>query len=93
MPEHHAHVVLGEEHGDFLAARERCGELHQCPALLRRHACRRLIHQQQAWPVGKRNGELDALEVAVREHRAGAAGLLAHAYALEEALRFRNAMP
>ena len=44
-----------------------------------RHAGGRLVHQQQARLVGERDGELDALDVAIGEFAARPVGGLAHA--------------
>ena len=82
--EYHAHVVLGEEHGEVVLAREPGGKLHQRAALLRRHAGGRLVHQEQPRSVGERHGELDSLQVAIGELGAWTRGLLLHADALEQ---------
>ena len=50
------------------------GELHQPAARARRHARRRLVHQQQPRSAGERQRELDALRVAVGERRAALVG-------------------
>src|SRR5687767_1430509 len=62
--EHHFHIVLGEQHGDMVAARERRRERHQLAALLGSRAGGRLVHEQQPRPVRERDRELDALQVA-----------------------------
>ena len=51
----------------------RRGQRHQLVALARRHAGGRLVHQQQARPVGQRDRQLDALDVAVGQHAASRA--------------------
>src|SRR6185436_14348824 len=52
------HVVLGEQHGNILAARKLRGECHQRAALLGRHPGGRLVHQQQARALRQRHPEL-----------------------------------
>src|SRR6478735_7037252 len=58
-------VVLGEENRELLPSREVRRERHESLTLLGRHACRRLVHEEQARAVGDRHGELQALDVAV----------------------------
>jgi len=66
------------------AGREVHDELHQCPPFFRRHARGGFVHEEQARPVGERYRELNTLEVAIREHRARALALVAHANSLEQ---------
>ena len=54
-------------------------ERNELVALARRHAGGRLIHQQQPRLVGERNGQFDALDVAIGEFAAGTIGGVAHA--------------
>src|SRR3954466_687626 len=89
--EHRFHVMLGKQHGDVLVARQCGNETHERVALLRRRAGRRLVHQQQARAVGQCEGKLQALEVAVRQLRADARGLLRHSDPSEQLVRFVNA--
>ncbi len=56
-------------------------------ALSRRHAGRRLVHQQELRIVGERDGELEPLEVAIGELAAAALRLIGHADEIEKALR------
>ena len=87
MAEDDLHVVLGEKHGDAIGLRQSTRERDQCDALLRRHAGRGLVHQQEARAIGERDGELHALQVAIGEERAWPRRLLEHAHALEQAIR------
>ncbi len=56
--------------------------------LRRRHARRGLVHQQQARAAGKRDGELDALQVAVGQFRAWPVCLEAHACLFQQLIGF-----
>jgi hypothetical protein len=71
MREYDVHVMLGEEHRDAAFAGDAGGQRHQPDAFLRRHAGGGLVHQQQLGVIGERDGELDALEVAIGEDAAG----------------------
>ena len=87
MTKHHVHVVLGEEDADRAFAGDAGSEAHQRMALSRRHAGRRLVHQQELGIVGERDGELEPLEVAIGELAAAALRLVGHADEIEQALR------
>ena len=65
----------------------RGGEAHQRVALARRHAGRRLVHQQKLGVVGERDGEFEPLEIAVGEFAAAALRLVSHSDEIEQALR------
>lgn len=84
MLEHHVHVVLGEKHADRLLPRDARGQPHQIDALARRHAGRRLVHQQQLRLVGERDRKLEPLEIAIGEFAAGTVRVTAHADQLEQ---------
>ena len=87
VTEHHVHVVLGKEDADRAFARDAGGEAHQRVALARRHAGRRLVHQQKLWVVGERDGEFEPLEIAVGELTAAALRLVSHSDEIEQSLR------
>ena len=72
MGEDGVHVVLGEEHADVPRAGDPGRELHQPRALLRRHAGGGLVHQQELRLGGQRDGEFDALHVAIGQLRRSA---------------------
>ena len=77
--EHHVHRMLGEQHRDAALDHQLLDQCDQLVALARRHAGGRLVHQQQARLVGERDGELDALDVAIGELAARPVGGVAHA--------------
>jgi hypothetical protein len=62
---------------------------HQLRAFLRRHAGSRLIHQQESWLVGERDGELETLEIAVGKLAAGPLGFIEHADKIKELVGLR----
>src|SRR5215831_14957533 len=66
--EHHVHIVLGEEHGQLLLARDASGQLHELPALGGRHAGGGLVEEQHLGAVGEGHRELQLLQVAIGEH-------------------------
>ena len=84
MGEDDVHAVLGEQHADRLLVREPARQRHQFVPLARRHAGGRLVHQQQARPVGERDRQLDPLDVAVGQHAGRALALLGHADARQQ---------
>ena len=63
--------MFGEQHRDAALHHQALDQGDQLVALARRHAGGRLVHQQQPRLVGERNGELDALDVAIGEFAAG----------------------
>src|SRR5687768_4587215 len=69
--EHHRHVVLGEHARHAELERHAAHQPDGLEALLRRHARGRLVEQQQARLAGERDGELQALLVAVRQRAGG----------------------
>ncbi len=85
--EHDVHAVLGEQHRGPALDDEPLRQRHQLVALARRHAGRRLVHQQQLRCVRHRDRELHALDVAVREHAGRPVGLRLHADLIEQVER------
>ena len=67
------------------------GQPHQFDAFARRHAGGRLIHQKQPRLIGKRDGKLQPLEIAIGEFAAGALRITAHANQFEQAAGLRVA--
>src|SRR6478735_5561921 len=58
LVQHHDPIGVAENDFDVVLGEESL-------ELLGRHACRRLVHEEQARAVGDRHGELQALDVAV----------------------------
>ena len=71
---------------DRTGGRTSGGERHQPDPLFRRHARRGLVHEQQLRLVREGDRKLHPLQVAVRQHRAGAVRLLLHSDSLEQAV-------
>src|SRR6188768_3038302 len=67
MGEDDVHAVLGEEDAYRLLVRQAALQRHQLVPLAWPHAGGRLVHEEQARPVGERDRQLDALDVAVRQ--------------------------
>src|SRR5688572_12132710 len=67
----HLHVVLDEEDGDLLLVAQPPHELRELLGLLRVHAGRRLVEQQQLRVRRERAGDLHPALVAVRQERRG----------------------
>ena len=88
--EHHVHRMLGEQHRDLALDHQPLDQCDELVALARAHAGGRLVHQQQARLVGERDGEFDALDVAIGELAARPVGGLAHADLREQIERARR---
>src|SRR5215475_9856776 len=82
--EHHVHRMLGEQDRDPAFDHKPLHQADQIIALARRHAGGWFVHQQQARVVGKRDGELDALHVAIGKLLARTLGRGRHADLVEE---------
>src|SRR5882672_4103640 len=65
--EYHRHVVLGEEQGESARLYDVAHRGDGLAGLLRRHAGRRLVEQQQAWLRGERDRQLELLLLAVAQ--------------------------
>ena len=70
VAEHDVHVVLGEQHRECCSRASEAASSINSAARTRRHARRRLVHQQQPRPAGQRQRELDPLRIAIGERRA-----------------------
>ena len=64
---HDLHVVLDQEHGQPFSSRTRRTNVDEVGRLLRVHAGRRLVEEEQLRPQGERARHLEAPLVAVRE--------------------------
>ena len=71
MSEDSVHVVFGKKHADVFGFRKLRDLRHKIGALMRRHACRRFVHQQQARLAGERQRQFDALQIAIGEFADG----------------------
>jgi hypothetical protein len=66
VTEHDVHVVLGEKYGRIALARALRDEAHESTALTCSHARRRLVHEQEARIIDKRDRQFDAFQIAIR---------------------------
>src|SRR4249919_1956615 len=82
--EHDVHRMLGEQHRNLPLHDQLLDQRDQIVAFARRHASGRLVHQQEARLVGERDGQLDALDIAIGKLTAGPLGRLAHPDLIEE---------
>src|SRR6266542_2696948 len=82
--EYQVHRMFGEKHRNPALHHQSLHQGDQLVAFARRHAGGRLIHEKQARLVGKRDGELDALDVAIGKLLASTSGGGSHAHLVEQ---------